>query len=319
MVTQRPRARSLPPLSARKFMIPVTLRAHRLMTTRQIWELCYPHTKPPPSAPDEVPPYIRGILTELERSGWIQWVPSRLRGQVRAWFLTEKGWEATTGLAGARRFRQEVGKARGVSQLHTLGVNDVGLMFVREARKRGDLIGPPEHLAWEHEVPHEIGYRQTNYGRQVTAPEIITSDAVLRYETTDPARIYRFLIELDRCSITIQRVREKIEGYHAAFRHRGLVDPADRWAGSFPAVLWIFEDASHRNHAATEQLNAVVRSCWRESIYLRDLFTVEGSETRPAVYLTTKELLAERGPSAIIWRLLSDPTEPRSLLHSAST
>jgi hypothetical protein len=171
-------------------------------------------------------------------------------------------------------------------------------------------------LNWKHEVAHQIGVRQTTIGRRVPAPEVITSDAELRYEVRTSGRstvIHRWLLEYDRSTRALWEVRRKIERYHEWWRHRGGVDPVERWAGACPPVLWVVEP--RKTHPNPERrLRSIVEACHGESAYLAALFAAEGVNTLPAMYLTTKPEIVEHGPFGARWRLLGDPRGTRSIL-----
>lgn len=300
-------------LSQQKQDVLVALRLHRLLTSHQVWRLLMPHCAAPPPG-QGVSRHVRQVLADLRQAGLADSVPSRLPAGVPVWFLTWLGWDATQGLADGRSYQQTVTKALGErgSQLHTIGVNDVGLAFVEACRDRGWTCGP---LDWEHEVPHEVTMRQSSIGRRTPAPQIITSDALLRFEVNEDGRlreVREVLVELDRSALVIRRVVEKVEAYHQLYRDGGAVDPQERWSGRFPQVLFVMEGRSH--NPAPTRLRSVLLAARQQSAYLGGLLEAEGRDLQPAILFTTKDLLAARGPFSPIWRLLADPAERRSIL-----
>jgi protein involved in plasmid replication-relaxation len=307
---RRSAAVSLDGLSQQKQDVLVALRLHRLLTSRQVWRLLMPHLAAPRPG-QGVNSHVRHVLADLRQMGLADSVPSRLPAGVPAWFLTWLGWDVTQGMADGRTYQQTVTKALGASQLHTLGVNDVGLAFVEACRARGWTCGP---LDWEHEVPHEVAMRQSSIGRRTPGPQIITSDALLRWEVNEGGQLRKVrevLVELDRSALVIRRVVEKVEAYHHLYRDGGAVDPQERWAGTFPPVLFVMEGRSH-NLAAT-RLRSIVTAARKQSAYLAGLIEAEGRDLQPAVWFTTKDALVARGPFSPVWRLLADPAERRSL------
>jgi hypothetical protein len=185
------------------------LYRHRLLSTSQLHEMLMPeHTLR----------WARRILAGLAAAGMVGAVRARRPepgpGQ-RVWYLTALGAEAVEAAPGrgdqGRRLLTPT-QASGPLQAHTLAVNEVGLAFLRAARRLGHDFGPH---SWRHEVGHELGRRGRRGGG------LLIADAVLRYWMTAPGGRtvprYRFL-ELDRANQLVDDVVGKLVRYARLFR-----------------------------------------------------------------------------------------------------
>jgi hypothetical protein len=142
-----------------------SLGQHRLLSTRQVHQL---HT------PDASIRWTRHLLARLRANGLA--AATARPGGMLLWYLTAAGIDSLDAIpsrAETRRRAIPPEQAAGSLQEHTLGVNDVGIAFVRAARERGDDCGP---FDWFHEIAHSLGPPP---GRR--APEQLIADAVLTY------------------------------------------------------------------------------------------------------------------------------------------
>jgi hypothetical protein len=92
--------------------------------------------------------------------------------------------------------------------MHTLAVNDTGVVFVNTARERGDECGP---LAWRHEIAHPIAPGNGKHPR-----ELVVADALLTYTQQNKDRtlsVHQCFIELDRATIPVPALTEKFVRY----------------------------------------------------------------------------------------------------------
>jgi hypothetical protein len=187
--------------------------------------------------------------------------------------------------------------AAGPLQRHTLAVNDVGIAFLRAARKRGDEFGP---LSWRHEIAHPIG---SPFGGKRN--EQVIADAILVYpedrEDGGVTFFYRF-VELDRNTMPVHALAAKLARYERLHSYR----PRPKNAGSpvglfwetrypvFPDVLLVLDNGTDR------QL--------RRRRYLALQLAADSSEYRSVeVFACLLSDLQAKGPYAPIFTTAGDP------------
>jgi hypothetical protein len=199
-----------------------SLNHHRLLSTHQIHFLHTPHASHR---------WTRDVLLRLKRAGLVAMV--RSRGSLGLWYLTESGADAIETIPSRSELRRKVysdEQAAGSLQQHTLGVNDVGLAFVRAARERGDEFLP---LAWSHEVWHSLGAPP---GRR--QPDQLIADALLVYqlEEEDGTSFHYRFVELDRSTRATNDLAGRLARYARLYRR---MIPVER-PGDPPAPLWSY-------------------------------------------------------------------------------
>jgi hypothetical protein len=243
-----------------------SLGEHRILSTGQVRSIHFP---------DRSVRRAQQVLAYLERAGLIAYVEAR-RAPRRLWFLTERGadYALDAGEVERRPKVLEPEQAAGPLQAHTLGVNKVGISFLRAARERGDEFGP---LSWRHEVAHPL-----NRGRGRARRSLI-ADAVLNYLRSDERHIIyeqRF-IEVDRATLSVERLVAELARYGQLSRARDKGGKS-LWRShypSFPSVICALAGASHKalirrrdiaivlleGHPELDRAYAVSRStsaCW---------------------------------------------------------
>jgi len=131
-----------------------SLGEHRTMSTAQVRAIHFP---------ERSVRRTQQVLAYLKRAGLVSYVEAR-RAPRRLWFLTERGADYVLDAGEVERRPKvlEPEQAAGPLQAHTLGVNEVGVSFLRAARERGDDFGP---LSWRHEIAHPL-----NRGRGPRSP-----------------------------------------------------------------------------------------------------------------------------------------------------
>lgn len=294
-------------LGAAAVTILESLYQHRLLSTLQLHEL---HT---PAASRQ---WTRKLLAQLRDTGLA--AVTRAPGGLGLWYLTERGADAVETITSRAEPRRKViapEQAAGPLQAHTLGVNDVGLAFVRAARERGDECGP---FAWRHEIAHRLSERR---GRH--APEQLIADAVLTYqrvgEDGEPLAFYYRFIEFDRATVPVELLSIKLARYARLYDYapfnpdRPAIDPEPGWQRSypiFPGVLVVLDGSPARD--ALERRRASVLTLARSDRLLR-----ETPEVELAICLLSD--LVEHGPFAAICRTLADPHTPTDWLGSTAT
>jgi hypothetical protein len=262
---------------------PQSLAQHRLLTTAQLQAI---HT------PDASARWAQRLLATLERARLAGSI--RIEGALKLWHLTEAGsnWLAGSDARGHQRPKVLTAEqAAGQLWRHTLAVNDAGIAFLRAAHERGDEFGP---LSWRHEVAHRIGPPGRHRG-------LVVADALVTYLSSDgddDSLEYRFL-ELDRATLTVDRLVAKLAGYTRLYRDRDeRGEPAwQRRYLAFPAVLVVL--AGERRELLGRRLATAAALCRADPELER------AREIAPSFCLL--EDLMEHGPFAPIFRSARDP------------
>jgi hypothetical protein len=274
------------PLTPAAVEIVAWVAQHRLLTTRQVREL---------RGPDASERWTLELLSELERRGALAHVLAK--GRRKLWHVTERGAELALASDLLERPPKLLGaaEATGALQAHTLAVNDAAIAFLDAARQRpGDDFGP---LSWRHEVAHPLTRGRGRRRRQ------LISDALLTYLVADGERLaleYR-LLELDRASLSVDRLARKLARYAELARARDeRGQPAWRaWYPALPAVIAVLAGA---DRAALERRRRTVLALCRTEPELAAAPELE-------VSLCLLEDLERRGPFAPIFLR---PAEARS-------
>ncbi len=177
---------------------------HRVLTTEQVRRL---------HLPGRSSRRAQQLLTHLWAAGLIERVQSPGDLPRRLWFLSHAGAIAvrTAGAVPEVPRTLDPEQVTGQLQEHTLAVNDTMIRFTETARERGDEFGP---LAWRHEVVHPL---DTNRGRR---RRVLRADAVMTYLLLDGdgVAIEQRFIELDRATLSTDRLAAELAGYVRLFR-----------------------------------------------------------------------------------------------------
>lgn len=255
---------------------------HRVLSTAQVQAIHFP---------DCGPRRCQQVLAYLERAGLAAYVETR-RSPRRVWFLTERGAEWVLD-AGADRQPKVLSpeKAAGPLRAHTLGVNEVGISFLRAARERDEEFGP---LSWRHEVAHPL-----NRGRG-SARRTLIADAVITYVRAEEHHfvVEQRFIEVDRATLSLERLVAELARYGELYRATGKDSKAlwRRYYPSFPPVICALTGAS------------------REALQRRMLAALAWLGDHPAldraygvsISFCHLDDLVERGPFAPIFRSVGE-------------
>lgn len=257
---------------------------HRVLSTAQVQAIHFP---------DRSIRRAQQVLAYLERARLIAYVEAR-RAPRRLWFLTERGANAVLDAGDIERRPKVLSpeQAAGPLRAHTLGVNEVGISFLRAARERGEEFGP---LSWRHEVAHPL-----NRGRG-SARRTLIADAVLGYVRTEE-KYFTFeqrFVEVDRATLSLERMVEELARYGQLYRAREK-SGRELWRyryRSFPAVICALAGASRK--ALLRRRNMA-------------LVLLEGHPSLDRAYGVTihfclLEDLTDRGPFAPIFRPVGEP------------
>jgi hypothetical protein len=261
-----------------------SLGEHRVLSTAQVRAIHFP---------DRGLRRAQQVLAYLERAGLVAFVEAR-RAPRRLWFLTERGADLVLDAGEVERRPKVLSpqQAAGPLRAHTLGVNEVGISFLRAARERGDEFGP---LSWRHEVAHPL-----NRGRGRARRSLI-ADAVLNYVRADERDIVyeqRF-VEVDRATLSVERLVAELARYGQLSRARDKSGKS-LWGGhypSFPPVICTLAGASRSALIRRRDIAVVLLEGHPE---LDRAYAVR-------IYFCLLDDLTERGPFAPIFRMVGEP------------
>lgn len=258
-----------------------SIAQHRLLTTPQVHVIHTPHA---------TLRWTQRLLATLAEYGLL--AAARGPGGVGVWFVTDSGATAVEQFAVSRaeprRKVIEPAHAAGPLQAHTLAVNDVGIAYLTEARRRGDECGP---LSWRHEIAHPTGGRR---GAQLVA------DALLGYLATDPdadsVTLHQRLLELDRGTMPVEALLDKLRAYS---RLRAYEPGWRPWYPSgLPAVQVVL---AGKPRAQLERRLRLLLALHAEDPVMK-------ADRQLRVQLALLEDLTAHGPGAPIWLRAEDPT-----------
>lgn len=261
-----------------------SLGEHRTLSTAQVRAIHFP---------DRGVRRAQQVLAYLERAGLVAYAEAR-RAPRRLWFLTERGADYVLDAGEVERRPKvlEPEQAAGPLQAHTLGVNEVGISFLRAARERGDEFGP---LSWRHEVAHPL-----NRGRGRARRSLI-ADAVLNYVRADERHVIyeqRF-VEVDRATLSVERLVAELARYGQLSRARDKGGKS-LWRShypSFPPVICALAGASRKALIRRRDIAIVLLEGHPE---LDRAYAV-------GIYFCLLDDLMERGPFAPIFRTVGEP------------
>jgi hypothetical protein len=264
-----------------------SLGEHRILSTAQVRAIHYP---------DRSPRRTQQALAYLERAGLVAYVDTR-RTPRRVWFLTDAGADAVI-TAGEIRERPKVltpKQAAGPLTAHTLGVNEVGISFLRAARERGDEYGP---LAWRHEVAHPL-----NRGRGRARRSLI-ADAVFTYVRPEDRQIaiYQRFVEVDRATLSAERLVAELARYGQLYRAREKQNGEPLWSyyyQSFPAVICALTGGSRE--ALGRRLDV--------ALWLLAKHPALDRAYDVSIYFCFLDDLKDRGPFAPIFYKVGEPDQ----------
>jgi hypothetical protein len=272
-----------------------SLAEHRALSTAQVAEV---------HLPGRSLRRAQQVLVSLERAGLVGHA-DLARSPRRLWFASEAGAAASAQaglLSGAAKVTSaEV--AAGALRDHTFAVNEAAICFLRTARERGDDFGP---LSWRHEVANPLGSGRGRRRGMLIADALLT---YLRGEEDEVVVEQRFL-ELDRATLSVERLAAELGRYAALHRTRGS-DGEALWRSrypSFPGVICILAGASR---------TALVRRRDVALALLRRDPELAGSE-RPAILVGLLEDLREEGPFGTVFKGPWRPGEPVDWLGAAA-
>ncbi|MFB8249104.1 replication-relaxation family protein [Streptomyces sp. NPDC055952] len=270
------------------------LAQYRMATTEQMHRVI---------APEVRIEQTRRRLARLREEGLVDRITLPQAGRTRVWFPTAYGVQ----LASERPEMRWRRPSRTVSDPtavrlkagHTLTVSETALVFLEDARRRGDVCEP---LDWIPEVHHPIG-----------SGEAVIPDALLYYRhgpaDGDNGSMLRAFVEVDRATMGPERLAGKLTAYERLHRYVPVVpgrrptvqEPAvEEWRRRyplFPRVLFVLDGTGP---AGIENRISALRA--GAGLLARFPYDV------PALVAPLADLILH-GPSAPVWRPVHDPDQ----------
>ncbi|HVX80405.1 MAG TPA: replication-relaxation family protein [Devosiaceae bacterium] len=274
--------------------IVASLAQHRVLTTEQVRKI---------HLPDNHSRWAQQVLGRLRGAELVAFTRPPNSGQ-RLWFATERGVRLAReahALEGNLRPLQAA-EVAGQLRAHTLAVNEVGIAFLRAARKRGDECGP---LSWRHEVAHPLCRGRGRRRRTLFA------DAVLTYLREEDGRLaleQRFL-ELDRATLTVDRLVAELARYAELHRAKGPGGEA-MWKERYPRFPKVHCVLAEAQRPTLERRRKSVLALLHSHPQL-------AGARGPRISICLLDELRSEGPFAPIFREVREPERSVDWLGSA--
>jgi hypothetical protein len=246
----------------------------------------------------------RRRLAKLRDEGLVDRITLPQTGRLRVWFPTHYGvqvaseWPELRGLRPSKTLSDPTAARLRVS--HALTVTETALVFLEDARRRGELCQP---LDWMPEVYHPLG-----------SGEAVIPDALMFYrrgsENGDGGSMLRAFVEVDRATMGPERLAAKLPVYARLHRympvpitrHRlaGQEPPQEEWRKHyplFPRLLFVLDGTGPAG--ATTRIRALRAAAADPALsgFLRDV---------PVLAATLADLL-QHGPAAPVWHPVQNP------------
>ncbi|MFC8201628.1 replication-relaxation family protein [Streptomyces sp. NPDC057298] len=278
------------------------LAQYRMATTEQLHLLIAPGVRIEQT---------RRRMAKLRVEGLVDRVTLAQAGRTRVWFVTEYGAQVAAQLPELRDWQApRLASDRTAVRLkagHGLTVTEVGLAFVQDARRRGEVCRP---LDWIPEVYHSLGNG-----------EAVIPDGLLYYRTGQGEQwsMLRAFIEVDRATMGPERLAAKISAYARLHgyapvpvgrpRQPFMAPPEEPWRRRypvFPRLLFILDNTGLTGiHNRAQALRAAARDTGVAG-FLRAV---------PVLVAAMADLLRD-GPSAAVWRPVQDLSQHVSWTHT---
>ncbi|MET9912366.1 replication-relaxation family protein [Streptomyces sp. NPDC006476] len=270
---------------------------YRMATTEQMHRVI---------APEVRVEQTRRRMTKLRAEGLVDRITLPQAGRLRVWFPTSYGvqvaceWPELRGRRPPRMVADPT--AARLRSGHTLTVTETALVFLEDARRRGDLCRP---LDWIPEVHHPIG-----------SGEAVIPDALLYYRQGREGRdgsMTRAFVEVDRATMGPERLAAKLTSYgrlHSYVpmpvgrRRRpsiGQQPVQEEWRRRyplFPRLLFVLDGTGPAGVTTRiEALNAAARNTPTLIGFLREVPVLAAALTD----------LRSKGPTEPVWHPVQAP------------
>ncbi|MER6066293.1 replication-relaxation family protein [Streptomyces sp. NPDC001792] len=271
------------------------LTQYRMATTEQMHRVIAPQVRIEQT---------RRRLAKIRDEGLIDRITLPQAGRLRVWFPTSYGvqiaseWPELRGRRPPKTVSDPT--AARLRTGHTLTVTETALLFLEDARRRGELCRP---LDWLPEVYHPIG------GGDAVIPD------ALMYYRRGPAdgegSMLRAFVEVDRATMGPERLAAKLTAYARLYhyvpaapgRHRPTIgqEPAqEQWRRRyplFPRLLFVLDGTGPAG------ITTRIRALHAATV---DPAVAGFLHAVPVVAASLADL-RNNGPSEPVWRPIRDP------------
>ncbi|MFI6662962.1 replication-relaxation family protein [Streptomyces sp. NPDC050523] len=271
------------------------LTQYRMATTEQMHRVIAPGVRSEQT---------RRRLAKLREEGLIDRVTLPRAGRLRVWFPTSYGvqvaseWPELRGRRPPKTVSDPTAARLRVG--HQLTVTETALLFLEDARRRGELFRP---LDWLPEVYHPIG-----------GGEAVIPDAVLYYRhgpADGDGAMVRAFVEVDRATMGPERLAAKLLAYARLYhyvptppgRRRPTMDRPpvrEEWRKHyplFPRLLFVLDGTGPAGVSTRMRALYGLTADLALTAFVRDVLVVAASLAD----------LRSHGPSAAVWRPIRDP------------
>ncbi|WSX07686.1 replication-relaxation family protein [Streptomyces sp. NBC_00988] len=270
------------------------LTQYRMATTGQMHRVI---------APEVRIEQTRRRLARLRGEGLVDRITLPQAGRTRVWFPTAYGvqlaseWPELRGRRPSRTVSDPT--AVRLKASHALTVTETALVFLEDARRRGDVCEP---LDWMTEVHHPIG-----------SGEAVIPDALLYYRhgPADGAggAMLRAFVEVDRATMGPERLAAKLTAYERLHRYVPMVPgrrptpqeaAVEEWRRRyplFPRLLFVLDATG-----PTGVANRITALRAGAGLLTPSRFSYDV----PVLVAPLADLL-HHGPTAPVWHPIHDP------------
>ncbi|MGV9567361.1 replication-relaxation family protein [Streptomyces sp. NPDC003480] len=271
------------------------LTQYRMATTEQMHRVI---------APEVRIEQTRRRLAKMRDEGLIDRITLPQSGRLRAWFPTSYGvqiaseWPELRGRRPPKTVSDPTAARLRVG--HTLTVAETALLFLEDARRRGELCRP---LDWLPEVYHPIG-----------GGEAVIPDALMYYRrgpADGEGAMLRAFVEVDRATMGPERLAAKLTAYARLYHHVPAAPGRHRpTIGQEPV-----QEEWRRRYPLFPRLLFVLDGTGPAGITIR-IRALHAAAVEPAVagFLQGVPVVAasfadlrDNGPSEPVWRPIRDP------------
>ncbi|MFJ9542623.1 replication-relaxation family protein [Streptomyces sp. NPDC101225] len=271
------------------------LTQYRMATTEQMHRVIAPGVRSEQT---------RRRLAKLRVEGLIDRITLPRAGRLRVWFPTSYGvqvaseWPELRGRRPPKTVSDPTAARLRVG--HQLTVTETGLLFLEDARRRGELCRP---LDWLPEVYHPVG-----------GGESVIPDALLYYRhgpADGDGAMTRAFVEVDRATMGPERLATKLLSYARLYHyvptppgHRrptiGQQPVREEWRKHyprFPRLLFVLDGTGPAGVNTRMRALHGITADLALTVFLRDVLVVAAPLAE----------LRSHGPSAAVWRPIHNP------------
>ncbi|MFF0083492.1 replication-relaxation family protein [Streptomyces canus] len=269
---------------------------YRMATTEQMHRVI---------APEVRIEQTRRRMAKLRAEGLVDRITLPQAGRLRVWFPTSYGvqiaceWPELRGRRPPKTIADPT--AARLRAGHTLTVTETALVFLEEARRRGELCRP---LDWIPEVYHPVG-----------GGEGVIPDALMYYKggrKGERWRMLRAFVEVDRATMGPERLAAKLTSYarlhayvpmplgrrHMTIQQQPVEEEWRRHYPLFPRLLFVLDGTGPAGVTTRiEALNAAATETPTLAGFLREVPVLAAALTD----------LRSKGPTEPVWHPVQDP------------